>query len=156
MKTLKIKIPQGLEIDVEKSDIPEGVIVFREAEKKYPTSVEDINRPFYINSFGDVLYSSGGDKYISRISTKERAEAILALIQLVELRDAWNKIDEFEADWDNEFQEKYCIINRHGNVIKDECHFPFARVILAFGSEETRDSFFTTFRDLIVKAKELL
>lgn len=155
MKTLRIEIPNGHEIDIEKSDISKGVVVFKEVTKKYPISVKDIDRPFFIDAFGDILRGGGiGYQGVNQVSTKERAEALIALIQLVELRDAWNKIDDFEADWTDRNESKYCIINRAGKVEIEEMLTWVTP--LSFGSAETSELFFEAFRDLIEKAKEFL
>src|SRR5699024_6992246 len=54
-------------------------------EPKYAEKLEDIDRPYYIESSGKIrAYYQQGD---NQFTTKERAEQILALIQLIAFRD---------------------------------------------------------------------
>jgi len=152
MKTLKIEIPEGHEIDQENSTFEK--IVFKEVKSKYPLKVEDIpNRDWYIhcNNVTQVQYENlKKDK--ENVSTRKRAKAFLALMQLVELRDAWNEIDggkEFTCD-----DIKYSI-KVHFNEITTNTEISSYKV-LHFRKEETRDKFLETFRDLIEQAKELI
>ena len=152
MNQLEFQIQKGYELDKENST--DETIIYKKKENKYPLSVNEIEgRDFYINDRGQILCSDG-DCTINQSSTKKRAKSFLALMQLVELRDAWNKTDGFEVDWRDEHQEKYIIEN-----IKQEITV-FTNIgscrTLYFGSPKTRDLFLKTFRDLIETAKELL
>ena len=152
MKNLEFKIPEGYELDKENST--DETIIYKKKENKYPLSVEKIKgRNFYISEDGRVLQC---DEYIDKnnLSSKERSEAFLALMQLVELRDAWNEIDGFEADWTSRTQSKHCIENCKNKICSDL--YCYTRKSLHFGSEKTRNLFLDTFRDLIETAKELL
>lgn len=152
-KEIKIIAPEGYEIDKVNSTFE--CIKFRETKNKYPTSLKEIsNRLYFINSFGAIEKVVTQHKDINQLSSKERAEAFLALMQLVELRDAWNKIDGFVVDWNNASQTKYTIIFRNSVICDDEAiHI---NRVLYFGSRTTRDLFSLTFRELIETAKELL
>ena len=81
----------------------------------------------------------------------EYAEAIIALCQLIQLRNCYN--EGWEPDWtDNEF--KYELYAARNEICKDE-----GRVyhhVLSFKTAELRDKFFNNFRDLIETAKILL
>lgn len=84
--------------------------------------------------------------------SQERAEEVLALMQLITLRDIYN--DGWEPDWSNYDEIKYCIYGWSstitiGTFVSDHC-------ILAFKTEELRDEFIRNFEELIVKAKRLL
>ena len=75
-------------------------------------------------------------------------------MQLVELRDAWNRIDGFVVNWNSDTQFKYII-----DIYNEQPRFMYVyktQKILYFGSEKTRGSFYATFRNLIKTAKELL
>ena len=146
MKELKIEVPEGYQIDKEKSTFEK--IVFKEIENKLPMSVQEIpNRNYAI--FGSVIVK-GNRPDLScdyHLSTKERAEAFLALMQLVELRDVWNGDSE-----------------RHGSAIVFSSYYNGIRKVctsnngytLSFKSPELRDQFAEQFKDLIQTAKELL
>ena len=88
------------------------------------------------------------------LSSLSRAEAFLALMQLVELRDAWNKVDGFVVDWKDYIQLKYIIETTH-DIISIDTDTEI-KSVLAFGSAETRDKFLSTHKLLIEQAKELL
>lgn len=154
MNELKIEIPEGYEVDQEKSNLVKGEIKFKKIEKKYPLSIKEVkDRNWYIDSIGiigKVLYEHD----INQVSSESRAKAFLALMQLVELRDCWNKVDGFIPDWTKSVQNKYTIENFKNGILKDTRIY--VSTPLYFGSNETRDLFFETFRDLIEEAKELL
>lgn len=150
-KQIKIEVPQGYEIDKEKSTFEN--IILKPIEEKLPLHVQYIpNRFFYINSIGTVIRNDNGYQTANSLSTENRAKAFIALIQLVELRDAWN--GDWRADWENE-SDKYCII-----FIKDKTMITSSittcSCVLNFKSKELAEKFAEQFKDLIDEAKELL
>ena len=146
---LKIEVPKGYEIDKEKSTFEK--IVFKEIENKLPTSVEEIKTNskfyYYIVSGGIEEESPCTSRDKNDLSTKERAEAFLALMQLVELRDAWNG-DSERHNWGIVMSTAF---NRVQRVVTMENKYT-----LSFKSEQLRDQFAEQFKDLIETAKELL
>ena len=137
----KIEVPEGYQIDKDKSTFEK--IVFKEIESKLPMSVSEIpNRKFYITNDSNIVINnnkrvlSTGRSCINQLSTKERAEAFLALMQLVELRDVWNGDSE-----------------RHLYLIYRENK---TSNLLSFKTLELRNQFSEQFKDLIEQAKELL
>lgn len=85
------------------------------------------------------------------IPSKEKAEAILALCQLVQLRDCYN--NDWKPDWENENRYKYAFY-----FVKDHirtCLLFCQPVLFAFKSEKLRDEFINNFKDLIEKLKPL-
>lgn len=157
MKQFNINIPKGYEIDLEKSDLKQGVIFFKEMKKQYPTSVNKVSgRPFYMNSYGDICENYSPPS-INHVSNENRAKAFLALMQLVELRDAWNAIDgctEEDFDWENSTQSKFCIYLERNEISGTTFYILYK--VLHFGLRETRDLFLKTFKDLIEEARELI
>lgn len=154
MNQIKINIPEGYEIDFFNKET--GEVTFKKIEHKYPISVMDIpDRTYYLGNTGRISKSLTYND-LNQVSTIERAEALLALAQLSELRDAWNKIDNFKADFIpiNNYQNKYCIEISQGNILKET--YKVTKKILYFGSEKTRDLFLKTFENLIKQAKEFL
>lgn len=134
-KEIKIDVPEGMEFDEANSSI-----IFKPIKKKLPMSVKEIeNRKYYLDGTGKVceLNNQLGD--INQVSTKERAEAILALGQLLELRDAWNG--------DSERHEYTTLINFRNSIYSS---------LLSFKTAELRNQFAEQFKDLIETAKELL
>ena len=152
MENVKIEIPKGYEIDESKSTFTN--IIFKKINDKYPNSVLDIKGRDWTIAGGKPYESPINCGDIDQVSTKERSEAFLALMQLVELRDAYNKVDGFVADWKDDGQYKFCIFVGSNELIKQVLWE--SNVILYFGSEETRNLFYEKHIDLIETAKELL
>ena len=84
------------------------------------------------------------------LPNKETAEAFLALMQLIQLRDCYRQGGK--PDW-GDYTTKHCII--FGGVVYIGWAIGEQRV-LSFQSEEIRDEFLKNFKDLIEKAKELI
>lgn len=84
--------------------------------------------------------------------SQERAEEVLALMQLITLRDIYN--NGWEPDWSNYDEIKYCIYGWSSTITIGT--FRAEHCILAFKTEELRDEFFKNFKGLIEKAKRLI
>ncbi len=149
MKTLKIEIPQGYEIDKEKSTFEN--IVFKLAKKELPKSWEELEEinGYFINKDSNVLFVSGcnaSEKNKDLFSTKEQAEASIALAQLSQLLVVYN---------DGKKESMYSI-----RVYKDGNPDVFSNLgmqsFLSFKDLETAELFLTNFKDLILTAKPLL
>lgn len=112
-------------------------------KQEYPFNISRVkqDRPFRITSMGYIHNTRQSPVNKNHVSSEKRAKAFLALIQLVELRDAWNKIDGFEVENNIPEWRKY-------NICKSSC--------LYFGSRSTRNLFLNTFQELIKEASELL
>jgi hypothetical protein len=98
MKPQEIIIPKGCKIA--KTEVIDGKLIVS-YEIDLPESVEDIpNREFYISSSGDV--NELHDNSLNQFSTRERAEGMLALGQLLELA---SYVGAKHFTWDVEFGE---------------------------------------------------
>ena len=87
----------------------------------------------------------------SVLPNKETAEAFLALMQLIQLRDCYRQ--GWKPDWEQPYK-KYCIYYGSNSVyISDSI---YRSIVLSFQSAEIRDEFRKNFKDLIEKAKELI
>lgn len=161
MKELKIEVPQGYEVDKEKSTFEK--IIFKKIKVELPKTWEEFceqtpikNLEFFINPFSGI----NGRSYQSRqrnadrnlLSTKEDAEAYLALIQLHRLRDIYRQ--DWKPDWSNEYQKKH-VIEYRINTFKIDVLYS-TQCFLSFQSQEIAEEFFNNFKDLIEKAKELI
>lgn len=130
-----------------------------EEKPKYPTSIDEVRgRYWYIGSIGDILklniLNTDCINDPNNLSSQERAEQFLEMMQLIELRDAWNKVDGFVADWADINQDKWIISCGHSSIYTHQVNYLIRA--LYFGSKETAELFLKTFRDKIEKAKELL
>lgn len=142
--------------------------VFTEEELtkvEFPTSWEEfcnkynnVNNECYVNSLSsiDTFKKGGRDPYEDRnlLETQEDAEAILALIQLKRLRDAWWKTLNYQPNWTDNKEEKYCIVIYSDGITLETRSYTNA--FLAFPTQESRNQFYTHFKDLILKAKPFL
>lgn len=162
-KELKINIPEGYEIDKENSTFE--CIKFKPIKKALPKTWE---------VFCEIYPRRRGESWIDDISqiqniytnecsnrrciedknllpNEKYAEAILALCQLIQLRDCYN--DGWRPDF-NDISSKY-----HICVYKNEVNtgdtFGLNRILI-FKSAKLRDQFLENFKDLIEIAKPLL
>lgn len=161
--TQTIEIPEGFELkkvsDTEYRIIKKDIVLPKtwvEFCDLYPVK----NSEFYIENGSAIMQVNcknrnfGSDKNV--LPSKEKAEAILALCQLIQLRDCYN--DGWKPDWFASDQ-KYTIyintdvINRH--IILEKRGYMYSPSILAFRTEKLRDEFYNNFKDLIEKLKPL-
>lgn len=161
---IKINVPEGMEIDRENSTFE--CIKFKKKKKKpsLPETWEEfcINTQIkdgecYIDTLGfirsrecDCKRKFETDK--NTLPNKKTAEAMLALCQLIQLRDHYN--DGWEPDWKDAWESKYCIVS-DGQILRRDEYHTTSRV-LAFKTAELSDQFLENFRDLIEVAKPLL
>ena len=155
-KELKIEVPQGYEIDKEKSTFEK--IVFKKVEKELPKSWEelDIVKGFYVDSLSEIA-STVEDTCTKEYNrntfpTKEEAKACIALAQLCQLRDRYN--DGWKPDWKYKGEMKYCIEFFKEKISRE--NYYSIRKVLCFKTPELRDKFLENFKDLIETAKPLL
>lgn len=165
-KERKIEAPEGCEI--EKVEIVDGadVITFREKERKLPKSWAEFcemfpmppgfvrekndNDPFW----GD-FFAGYNNRLVDTMheftNNRATAEAILALCQLIQLRDAYN--GDWVPNWSNYLEDKFVIDICNGIIRADI--YGAATALLYFETEELRDEFLRNFRPLIEKIKPL-
>ena len=80
------------------------------------------------------------------VPRKEQAEAILALSQLIQLRDeTWRR----DGNWKPVIEKTYVITNEHWKMVEDD--FNHYKEIFSFRTEEIRDEFLEKHRPLIEK-----
>ena len=167
-KERKIEAPEGCEI--KKVEIVDGVAVvtFKQKERKLPKSWEDfcglfpMKLPYNFAIKKQDLYSddvvflqSYNNRLIEEMvkftGNHATAEAVLALCQLIQLRNCYN--GDWVPDWKDN-TDKYFIVfcYQEARTIELEAaqYSP-----LYFKSEELRDEFLRNFRDLIEKLKPL-
>ena len=132
-------------------------------KKELPNSWEEFveqnkikNNESYITGLSDICHVDkdrvrlpSEDRNI--LPNKETAEAFLALMQLIQLRDCYR--NGWEPNWDDDFC-KYTIVNMKGIIDVNET-ISHSR-ILSFPNPNLRNKFFSNFRDLIKTAKELI
>ena len=146
-KEVKIEVPQGYEIDRQKSTFEK--IIFKKIDNTPKTwkeycrlnHLKDSFSPVYGNCSGECFHTGSYDEF----HTKERAKQFIALGKLLQLRDYW------VGDWKINSDNIYVI---YKNVIIAVVHnndFP-----LAFPTREMAKRFKECFKDLIKEAYPLV
>ena len=153
-KTVKITPPEGYEVDKEKSTFSE--IVFKKLEPNLPMSWEELGviEGYCISACSNIslLFRTNAiDANRNIFPTEEEAKAMLAMAQLCQLRDRWN--DGWKPDWKDNTR-KYCIVSFKNIVLRDSYYSVSHPMV--FKTEELRDKFMETFKDLLEEAKPFL
>jgi hypothetical protein len=168
MKEIKIEIPAGCE--VERIETLDGAVVvtFKEKEPQLPKSWEEFCKMFPIKegefriTTSSVLLKAKDNPQFDEgekvrffsdaniLPDRATAEAVLALCQLIQLRECYN------GDWVPDYKTadtKFSIEFDNNKIVKNTTKgWP---CILIFKSEELRDAFLRNFRPLIEKLKPL-
>lgn len=153
-KEMKIQAPEGYEIDKKNSTFEN--IIFKKVEKELPKSWGELDNVsgYYVDKNSKVyncINHITADENKNIFSTREEAEACLALAQLCQLRDRYN--DGWKPDWTDN-AEKYVIYFHAGEIYSGYSYR--AQDVLYFKTKELRDKFLENFKDLIEIAKPLL
>ena len=163
-KELKITIPEGQEIDWQKSAKQEKIVFKKKdtkprsweeyykqqiANKKCGYYIDDVNCDSAVIVWDDFV---GADKWRNVLPSKELTEAFLAMMQLMSLRQAW--IGDWKPDWNDETLLKCNIICLQNQVCLDST-FIKSRV-LSFPTKEMAGDFMDCFRVLLEIAKPLI
>ena len=150
-KEVKIEVPQGYEIDKEKSTFEK--IVFKKISENPKTWEEYCeqtkNRTYYTYSPYNESHvnETAAHGFYGEFSTKERAEQFIALGKLLQLRDYWVKgYSEF----------RYAVYGDRldGTAICDWCEN--TNHPLTFQTKEMAEEFKDCFEDLIKQAFPLV
>ena len=156
MKTLKINVPDGYEIDKEQSTFEK--IVFKEIKKGLPKCWEELEKlqGFYTDSDSNVRYSSTNRTTYNNnrniFATKQQAEASIALAQLSQLREVYRQ--GWKPNWENFHDAKWCIIVHENKLTIRE--YIVSNTFLSFQTRGIASQFLDNFSELIEKAKPLM
>lgn len=157
-QTIEIDVPDGYKAVCDKDTQKVEMI-----KVNLPKSWEEFceNNPIrwgetiIYNNSKEIMALGVGDNRDSSIKNiepnKATAEAFLALMQLVQLRDCYRQ--GWTPDWTKR-NDKYCILHVNDGVGIDIRNYTSS--ILSFQSIEIRDAFRKNFSDLIEIAKELI
>ena len=146
MINFKIEIPQGYEIDKEKSTFEN--IVFKLAKKELPKRWEELKLidGYYYNVHSELNlaseYSTVAENY-NVFATENQAKCALAMAKLSQVMAVYN--DGWVADWDNDTQEKYVIVKFRNKIqINDGSLY---KEFLTLKSQELALLFLQNFRE---------
>ena len=147
-KELKIEVPQGYEIDHQKSTFEK--IIFKKIPDN-PKTWEDYcslmkGKTIHYPEYYYIILRSFEDAY-NMFETEKRAKQFIALGKLIQLRDYWVKRSKFK--------DAIGIFTlSDGLIVTDNCDInDFA---LTFPTQEMADKFITCFMDLIKQASPLV
>lgn len=156
-KTRIWNVPEGYELDKEQSS--ETQVVLRKIEDKRVSSWEEYcelmkgKDSCYVDMNGNIRSTNFSSKAtVGEFEDKEDAEAFAALFKLISLRKNW--VGEWNPDWTDGGNIKHTIYAQ-GNIVKPSESFNLHRS-MSFPTDEMRDKFFDTFRELLEIAKPLL
>ena len=142
MNTKELILPDDWEV----KEVVGNKIIIKKKEKELPKTWRECFKP----DDDDIEYldlQSGENAVPSNLK-----KPMLALCQLLVCRNAWWKRLEWKPD--DSTGAKFVIYTRNNEIaVGWDC---VTKYILEFPSEEIRDKFADTFRDLIEEAKELL
>ena len=164
-KELKVTIPEGYEIDKEKSTFEK--IVFKKKETSIPRSWEEYcyqqykakNKiGYYIDNTNCIPVEINRNVCLSPhqlknvLPSKKLTEAFLAMMQLMSLRQAW--IGDWEPDWYDDSITKWCIVYQTSNFyVFNYCATSRS---LSFPTKEMAIDFMNTFKKLLEIAKPII
>ena len=137
-ETKSLPIPEGWEF----AGYENGEVKIRKVEPELPTDFEKALGAVKVSEIRSLLVPSG------------MHGAVSALCKLLIYRNAWWQKLGWKPDFRSAFVAKYIIENCEGRITTGISGVSYA--VLAFPTEEVRDKFAETFKDLIEKAKELL
>lgn len=156
-QTIEIEVPDGYKAVYDENTQRIEIVVkiglpktWEEFCDNYP--VEPKESFIYEGKVNRVFVGGKRDpKNTGLFPNKETAEAFLALMQLIQLRDCYRQ--GWKPDW-GDYTTKRCIICLGGVV--DLGWAIGEQRVLSFQSEEIRDEFLKNFSELIEKAKALI
>ena len=143
-ESISIKIPDGYEIDSEKSTFTN--IVFKPIACKFPKSWEDAFIGshicgYLVNNFSDIKMADrdavADDKNVFK--TEKQAKSALAYAQITQLMALPCYNGDWIPDWENGLFDKYALIRTNnviGLILRCDTFAP-----IAFKSKEVRESF---------------
>lgn len=158
MKTYTIKAPEGMIIDesaIEKGEIkfiPEKPVLPQQWKLEKGKKYWFIRTDSYIQTAGRFSFDSDEEENKNCLPSEELAKAMLALCQLLVMRDRYN--DGWKPDWTNGSFDKF-IISNISNKIETNVVTCMSKPLI-FKTAELRDEFLENFRELIEIAKPLL
>ena len=161
MGKVTIEIPD----DCELVQTSEGKWEQRKIERKLPKTWKEFcethlvtDKECYVNNYSDIVTFTSAPTmrnpfgYRNLLPNLKTAKAMLALCQLIQLRNCYN--GDWEPDWEDSEERKYVIIINDNKI--ESSHLSTTSCPLAFRTEGLRDQFLENFRDLIEIAKPLI
>ena len=160
METKEIILPQGWEIE----KIENGKIILKEGVKKLPKTWEEFceahlvtEQEYYVSERSSIIGCTRNEPRLVNedrniLPDKHTAEALLALAQLIQLRNCYRQgwkpsLWDFSTDQWNIFNNRNEVCVNFSTT---------SGRILSFQTEEIAELFLKNFKDLIETAKDLI
>lgn len=156
MKEITIQIPNNCELVKEGDAYKIREISLPKSWEKYCKMYPNMKGEYYINfnSQITIVCDDSSRNYThdkNLLSSKEEAEAFLALMQLRRLREAWIGDWNYEISSQNYIPSIVCV-KESGIIITESIH----NHVLSFPTKEMAEDFLSCFKDLCETAKILL
>ena len=155
-KTKVWNIPEGYEIDKEKSD--ERKIVLKKIEDKRADSWKEYSDmmkgkdSYVVDMYGNVRNTKFSDApVVGEFEDKEGARVFAAFSRLIKLRKNW--VGDWKPDWKSG-DPIFIIVNNRNSIRSGRSWY--VNNPLSFPTEELCEAFVDTFKDLLEQAKPLL
>ena len=129
---LTIDIPEGMEIDLENSDLTKGVVKF----KKKSLTYKDIFQA-YITEYGDIVVP------------KRNISKLLAISKLMNIAKYYNK--DWKPDWEHRETKYYIYFDNNNNKYDVNYNDAFCRNIIYFKNSKDAKAVINNpnFRDIL-------
>jgi hypothetical protein len=155
MESLNFTIPKGYEIDLEKSDFPNGKVAFRKKELNLPKTWGDLKKisGYFVGDTCNIEWENGEAHATNKnvFCTYPKAKASLALAQLSQFREVYRQ--GWRPDW-NDNQNKYCVVFIDKRIVIER--WVSTNYFLSFQSYEIAQEFLNNFGVLILQARPLM
>lgn len=153
-KELKVEIPQGYEIDKQKSTFKK--IVFKKIPENPKTWEEYCaltkGEPSYFTDCDNNICSTNNSGSNNEFSTKERAKQFIALGKLLQLRDYW--VGDWEPDLPN--NSVFAVVCSSPSMVVVIIGLTHTNLPLMFPTKEMAKMFKECFEHLVKEAYPLV
>lgn len=152
MNEIKIQVPEGFDgIDEEKSDLKNGIIVFKEKQISWRYTEPKLDG-WYVSTFSNIHHNQecvwdADNKNL--FATEKQAKSMLAMAQLSQIiaNDKTFGGVVTDEDWGNVCKVKYTISRSQNKIRCFSITYDYS--FLAFHTPEQRDLFLQENEDLI-------
>lgn len=145
MNKIELNIPEGFEIDMEKSNLPKGIIEFKPVERKKLT-YEDVAKElfnensYYTNAKGKIFqYNQPIEQYLSdpnNATSKKQLECLMAYNKLRNVAEYLNL--DWKAKWSDPLKPKWFLyFNWNTKRIEIDAHFSYQRSDVYFNLRDS-------------------
>ena len=156
IKEVKVKIPEGYEVDKKKSSFEEPInIVFKKIEPEIKTWEDLVGKQIpdgskFIDTFGYIMKVNGEFGVLEKndFIDEKHAKSALAMAQISQLMPYYGG-EVTDEEWDDRNVRKYFIAKFNNNITRGLCVYDSCCHLLAFHTEEQRDSFLKNNEELV-------